>query len=71
MLIPDSEIENIFTPFYRLKETEHQLGSGIGLSRHAFVSPNFIKVPELHTDSGRNEPVYPDSAQKNRKTATC
>ena len=32
MLIPDSEIENIFTPFYRLKETEHQQGSGIGLS---------------------------------------
>ena len=31
-LIPDSEIENIFNPFYRLKETENQQGSGIGLS---------------------------------------
>ena len=31
-LIPDSEIENIFNPFYRLKETENQLGRGIGLS---------------------------------------
>lgn len=32
MLIPATEKENIFTPFYRLKETEHQQGSGIGLS---------------------------------------
>lgn len=31
-LIPDSEKENIFNPFYRLKETENQQGSGIGLS---------------------------------------
>lgn len=31
-LIPDSETENIFNPFYRLKETENRQGSGIGLS---------------------------------------
>ena len=31
-LIPESEAENIFSPFYRLKETENQQGSGIGLS---------------------------------------
>ena len=31
-LIPDSEKENIFSPFYRLKETENKQGSGIGLS---------------------------------------
>ncbi|MCD8135705.1 MAG: response regulator [Parabacteroides gordonii] len=32
LLIPESEKENIFNPFYRLKETENQQGSGIGLS---------------------------------------
>lgn len=32
MLIPDTEKENIFAPFYRLKETENKQGSGIGLS---------------------------------------
>lgn len=32
MLIPESEKENIFNPFYRLKETENKQGSGIGLS---------------------------------------
>lgn len=31
-LIPESEKENIFTPFFRLKETENIQGSGIGLS---------------------------------------
>lgn len=31
-LIPESEKENIFTPFYRLKEDAHKQGSGIGLS---------------------------------------
>lgn len=31
-LIPESEKENIFSPFYRLKETENKQGSGIGLS---------------------------------------
>ena len=31
-LIPEKERENIFKPFYRLKETEHMQGSGIGLS---------------------------------------
>lgn len=30
--VPEGERENIFAPFYRLKETEHQAGSGIGLS---------------------------------------
>jgi ligand-binding sensor domain-containing protein/signal transduction histidine kinase/DNA-binding response OmpR family regulator len=30
-LIPEREKENIFTPFYRLKETGHVQGSGIGL----------------------------------------
>ena len=52
MLIPDSEIENIFTPFYRLKETEHQLGSGIGLSLARSLaefhkgSLNYTQTPE-------------------------
>lgn len=32
LLIPDSEKQNIFSPFYRLKETENTQGSGIGLS---------------------------------------
>lgn len=32
LLIPESEKETIFNPFYRLKETENQQGSGIGLS---------------------------------------
>ncbi|RHJ95349.1 hybrid sensor histidine kinase/response regulator transcription factor [Parabacteroides bouchesdurhonensis] len=31
-LIPQEEKENIFTPFYRIKETENKQGSGIGLS---------------------------------------
>lgn len=31
-LIADNERENIFTPFYRLKEDENKQGSGIGLS---------------------------------------
>lgn len=31
-LIPESEKEQIFSPFYRLKETENKQGSGIGLS---------------------------------------
>ena len=31
-LIPAGERENIFKPFYRLKETENMQGSGIGLS---------------------------------------
>lgn len=31
-LIPREESERIFTPFYRLKETQNRLGSGIGLS---------------------------------------
>ena len=52
MLIPDSEIENVFTPFYRLKETEHQLGSGIGLSLARSLaefhkgSLNYTQTPE-------------------------
>ena len=52
MLIPDSEIENIFTPFYRLKETEHQQGSGIGLSLARSLaefhkgSLNYTQTPE-------------------------
>ncbi|MDL2305650.1 response regulator [Bacteroides sp. OttesenSCG-928-D19] len=32
LLIPKEERENIFKPFYRLKETENMQGSGIGLS---------------------------------------
>jgi signal transduction histidine kinase/ligand-binding sensor domain-containing protein/DNA-binding response OmpR family regulator len=32
IVVPDKERENIFTPFYRLKETENAQGSGIGLS---------------------------------------
>ncbi|MDR2915044.1 MAG: response regulator [Tannerella sp.] len=31
-LVPEKERENIFTPFYRLKENENMQGSGIGLS---------------------------------------
>lgn len=31
-LIPEGEGEKIFSPFYRIKETEHIQGSGIGLS---------------------------------------
>ncbi len=31
-LVPEKERENIFTPFYRLKENENTQGSGIGLS---------------------------------------
>ncbi|MDR2921204.1 MAG: response regulator [Tannerella sp.] len=31
-LIPEEESENIFTPFYRLEETQNRQGSGIGLS---------------------------------------
>ena len=31
-LIPEKERENIFSPFFRLKETENMQGSGIGLS---------------------------------------
>lgn len=31
-LIPEGEIEKIFEPFYRLKETENMQGSGMGLS---------------------------------------
>lgn len=31
-LIPKEESENIFTPFYRLEETQNRQGSGIGLS---------------------------------------
>lgn len=31
-LVPEKERENIFMPFYRLKETENIQGSGIGLS---------------------------------------
>ncbi|WP_085536207.1 hybrid sensor histidine kinase/response regulator transcription factor [Massilibacteroides vaginae] len=31
-LIPESERESIFSPFYRLNETIHQEGSGIGLA---------------------------------------
>jgi signal transduction histidine kinase/ligand-binding sensor domain-containing protein/CheY-like chemotaxis protein/AraC-like DNA-binding protein len=32
LLIPPDEREQVFTPFYRVKETEHIQGSGIGLS---------------------------------------
>lgn len=52
MLIPDSEKENIFTPFYRLKETEHQQGSGIGLSLARSLAEfhkgtlNYTQTPE-------------------------
>ncbi|MDD2437747.1 MAG: two-component regulator propeller domain-containing protein [Massilibacteroides sp.] len=32
ILIPTEEQEQVFTPFYRLKETQHKEGSGLGLS---------------------------------------
>ena len=32
IVVPEKERESIFTPFYRLKETENMQGSGIGLS---------------------------------------
>lgn len=44
VVIPDSEKEAIFEPFYRLKETENIQGSGIGLSLSRSLA-------EFHTGS--------------------
>lgn len=52
MLIPANEKENIFSPFYRLKETENQQGSGIGLSLARSLTEfhkgtlNYVHTPE-------------------------
>lgn len=55
LLIPDSEKENIFTPFYRLKETEHQMGSGIGLSlARSLVDFHQGTLTYTHTAAGMN-----------------
>lgn len=43
-LVPENETEAIFTPFYRLKETENMQGSGIGLSLSRSLA-------EFHTGS--------------------
>ncbi|MDR1202987.1 MAG: helix-turn-helix domain-containing protein [Tannerellaceae bacterium] len=39
-LIPEGEEEKIFLPFYRVKETEHIQGSGIGLSLARALTEN-------------------------------
>ncbi|WP_290710790.1 HAMP domain-containing sensor histidine kinase, partial [Flavihumibacter sp. CACIAM 22H1] len=57
-LIPSDQKEKIFAPFYRLKETEKQPGTGIGLS--------FIKIVDRITQGstgikGTKWPVEPVS----------
>ena len=55
-LIPDSEIENIFNPFYRLKETENQQGSGIGLSlAHSLTEFHCGRLFYRQTPDGLNQ----------------
>ncbi len=55
-LVPDSEAENIFNPFYRLKETENQLGSGIGLSlAHSLTEFHRGKLFYRQTPDGLNQ----------------
>lgn len=55
LLIPDNEKENIFNPFYRLKETENLQGSGIGLSLARSLT-EFHKgsLSYRHTPDGKN-----------------
>lgn len=55
-LIPDSETENIFNPFYRLKETENQQGSGIGLSlAHSLTEFHRGRLFYRQTPDGLNQ----------------
>ena len=55
-LIPDSETENIFNPFYRLKETENRQGSGIGLSlAHSLAEFHRGKLFYRQTPDGLNQ----------------
>lgn len=55
-LIPEDEAENIFNPFYRLKETENQLGSGIGLSlAHSLTEFHRGKLFYRQTADGLNQ----------------
>lgn len=56
LLIPESDKENIFTPFFRLKETENKQGSGIGLSLARSLT-EFHKgtLTYRKTDTGQNQ----------------
>lgn len=55
-LIPESEAENIFSPFYRLKETENRQGSGIGLSlARSLAEFHLGKLSYRQTPDGLNQ----------------
>ena len=80
-LIPESEIENIFTPFYRLKETEDRQGSGIGLSlAHSLAEFHRGKLCYRHTADRLNQFIlmlpeqqensYPATLIKNEREQT-
>jgi len=55
-LVPDAEKENIFTPFYRVKETDTQPGSGIGLSlSRSLAEFHNGTLTYQHTPEGLNQ----------------